>query len=100
MSAVWTHGTWVVKPGSEDAFVQAWTWTGLARKTMATLGSERPTLLRDRDRPNVFKTFGAWPDIAAVEAFRSSDAFREGMPVLEPLLESFEPMTLDEIDWA
>ena len=98
MAAVWTHGTWVVKPGSEDAFVQA--WTDLARRTMSSLGSARPTLLRDRDRPNVFKTFGAWPDMAAVEAFRSSDAFRDGMAVLQPLMESFEPMTLDEIDWA
>jgi quinol monooxygenase YgiN len=98
MAAVWTHGTWVVKPGSEDAFVQA--WTDLARTTMATLGSARPTLLRDRDRPNVFKTFGSWPDVAAVEAFRASDAFREGTAILMPLLESFEPMTLDEIDWA
>jgi len=98
MAGVWTHGTWVVNPGSEDAFVQA--WAGLAGKTMAALHSARPTLLRDRDRPNVFKTFGAWPDIAAVEAFRGAELFREGMTVLEPLLESFEPMTLDEIDWA
>jgi len=96
--SVWTHGTWVVRPGSEDAFVRA--WTDLARTTVGTLGSARPTLLRDRDRPNLFKTFGAWPDIAAVEAFRASDAFRESLAVLQPLLESFEPMTLDEIDWA
>ena len=98
MASVWTHGTWVVKPGQEDAFVQV--WTDLARTTMSSLGSGKPTLLRDRERPNTFKTFGAWPDIAAVEAFRGSDAFREGIAVLQPLLESFEPMTLDEIDWA
>jgi hypothetical protein len=48
----------------------------------------------------VFKTFGSWPDVAAVEAFRASDAFREGTAILMPLLESFEPMTPDEIDWA
>ena len=98
MASVWTHGTWVVKPGSEDAFVQV--WTDLARKAMSTLGSGRPTLLRDRDRPNTFKTFGEWPDLASVEAFRASDLFRDGVAELQPLLESFEPMTLDEIVWA
>jgi quinol monooxygenase YgiN len=97
MASVWTHGTWVVKPGSEDAFVDA--WSRLAKAGPA-FESEPPVLLRDRERPNIFKTFGAWPSIEAVDAFRSSDLFRDSVAGLQPLLESFEPMTLDEIDWA
>ena len=97
MASVWTHGVWVVKPGNEDAFVD--TWSRFARAAPA-LGSARPILLRDRDRPNVFKTFGAWPSMEAIEAFRSSDLFQDAVVELQPLLESFEPMTLDEIEWA
>jgi quinol monooxygenase YgiN len=95
--SVWTHGTWVVKPGSEDAFIAA--WTKLANNATARFGTARPTLLRDRERPNVFKTFGAWPTMVAVEEFRSSDLFRNAVAETQPLLDSFEPMTLDEVEW-
>jgi len=98
MASVWTHGVWVVKPGNEGAFVDA--WSRFARAAIPALGSARPILLRDRDRPNVFKTFGPWPSIEAIEAFRSSDLFQGAVVELQPLLESFEPMTLDEIEWA
>jgi quinol monooxygenase YgiN len=95
---VWTHGTWVVKPGNEDAFVE--TWTRIARSSMDRWGIiGRPMLLRDRERPNVFKTFGAWPSVDVVEEFRSSDLFRDLVAETQPLLESFEPMTLDEVEW-
>jgi quinol monooxygenase YgiN len=97
MARVWTHGTWIVKSGQEGAFVQA--WSELARQVVKELRGEQPTLLRDRDKPNVFKTFGAWPDIEAVEEFRASDTFRSVVAELQPILESFEPMTLDEVDW-
>jgi quinol monooxygenase YgiN len=95
---VWTHGTWIVKPGNEDAFVEA--WSRLARTAGPRFGSSRATLLRDRDRPNVFKTFGAWPSIEVVEEFRASDLFAKAVAELQPLVESFEPMTLDEVEWT
>jgi heme-degrading monooxygenase HmoA len=98
MARVWTYGTWVVKPGSEPGFVDA--WSRLARAAILTFESERPVLLRDRDRPNTFTTFGAWPSLEAIDAFRASDLFRDSVAELQPLLESFEPMTLDEVDWA
>jgi len=97
MARVWTHGTWIAKPGQEDAFVQA--WSDLARQALTEFRGHTPTLLRDRDKPNVFKTIGAWPDIEAVEEFRASDTFRSAVAELQPLLESFEPMTLDEVEW-
>lgn len=98
MGRVWTHGTWVVKPGSEDGFVEV--WSRVARASGPAFGAERPVLLRDLDRPNTFETFGAWPDLEAIDAFRSSDLFRDSVAELQPLLESFEPITLDEIEWA
>mgnify|MGYP006212101027 CR=1 FL=1 len=37
--------------------------------------------------------------IEAVDEFRSSNTFRSAVAELRPLLESFEPMTLDEVEW-
>ena len=98
MANVWTHGTWIVKLGSEVAFVEA--WTRLARSSSERPEIGRPFLLRDRERPNVFKSFGSFRSIEDIEAFRSSDVFREAVAETQPLLESFEPMTLDEVEWA
>ena len=96
MANVWTHGTWTVKPGNEDAFVAE--WLALVRLTATDYPTpEPPTLLRDRDRPNVFESFGPWPDADAVERFRGSAAFRETQEKMRELLESFEPQTLDEV---
>jgi quinol monooxygenase YgiN len=91
---VWTHGIWRVRPGKEDAFVAA--FDRLVRDVGAELGSDsRPTLLRDREQPNVFVTFGPWEDEAAIERFRRVLGPRLG-PVQE-LLERFEPATLDQV---
>jgi quinol monooxygenase YgiN len=91
---VWTHGIWTVRPGREDEFVAA--FDHLVRDVGAELGTDnRPTLLRDRERPNVFVTFGPWEDEVAIERFRAVLVPRLG-PVQE-VLESFEPMTLDQV---
>ena len=96
MANVWTHGTWTVKPGQEDAFAAE--WLELVRLSAAEYPTpEPPTLLRDRDRPNVFVSFGPWPDAAAVERFRASEVFRDAQRRMRELLESFEPHTLDEV---
>lgn len=96
MASVWTHGTWTVVPGREDEFVAL--WKRLAREGSAELEvPEPPTLLRDRDRPSEFISFGPWPDEGAVEHFRSSDAFRDAQERMRELLASFVPRTLDEV---
>ncbi|HYY76020.1 MAG TPA: antibiotic biosynthesis monooxygenase family protein [Gaiellaceae bacterium] len=96
MGDVWTHGTWTVRPGREDDFVRA--WRELARRATSELDfAGRPTLLRDRETPNVFVSFGPWPSIEDVNRFRSSTVFRESVAAMEDLLESFEPRTLDEM---
>jgi quinol monooxygenase YgiN len=98
MTPVWTHGTWTVKPGQEAAFVEA--WSDLARASIGRFGTAAPTITRDRERPNVFITFGPFAGADEVEAFRASDLFHEGVATIRPLLESFEAATLDQIEWA
>jgi quinol monooxygenase YgiN len=95
MKRSWTHGAWVVKRGSEDAFVDA--WSTLARAAGQRFGV-RPTLLRDPDDPRVFKTFAAWPNREAREEFRGSDLVRDAMEEIEPLLESGKIMAFDEVE--
>jgi heme-degrading monooxygenase HmoA len=96
MANVWTFGRWTVKPGKEAEFVDA--WSALAREGSAELGPpEPPTLLRDREQPNVFVSFGPWASDADVARFRSSSAFRTAQERMRDLLASFEPMTFDEV---
>ena len=92
MANVWTHGVWTVKAGREQNFVSA--WRALVPLGIE-LGSGNPTLLRDRDRPNVFRSFGPWPEIEAVDRFRAE--LRPRMAELDDILETFETFTLDEV---
>jgi hypothetical protein len=92
MGAIWTHGVWTVKRGREEEFVHG--WFELAN-VGAGLGGGEPTLLRDRERSNVFLSFGPWPDLEAIERFR--EAIRPRIAVLNELLESLELFTLDEV---
>jgi hypothetical protein len=92
MPNIWTHGVWTVKPGCEDEFVAAWRGlVGIGEE----LGSGEPKLLRDRERTNVFRSFGPWSDLDAIGGFRAAIGPRIGE--MNRLLESFETFTLDEI---
>ena len=59
------------------------------------LGAGEPRLLRDRHRPSEFRSFGPWPDLDAIERFRSEVGPR--LAAMHELLESFETLTLDEV---
>jgi heme-degrading monooxygenase HmoA len=91
---IWTHGVWSVKPGRADDFVAA--WQAMARDAVAEfrpIGS--PHLLRDRERPNVFRSFGPWSDPESVQRFRASIAPR--LIEMQELTESIEFSVLDEV---
>jgi hypothetical protein len=91
---IWTHGVWTVKPGREDEFIVA--WQAMARDAVAEhrpLSS--PHLLRDRERPNVFRSFGPWPDAEAAQRFREWVAPR--LDEMRGLTEEIEFFALDEV---
>lgn len=93
MAEVWTLARWTVVPGREDEFVAA--WQELAQWTLTEFPAAKGTLLRDRDEPNVFFSFGPWEDQATAARWRGSEGFRQRIAGLRPLLESFEPHLLD-----
>ena len=59
------------------------------------LGGGEPTLLRDRERPNVFRSFGPWPGLDTIERFRGE--IRPRITELNDVLEGLELFTLDEV---
>jgi hypothetical protein len=91
MPRIWTHGVWTVKPGREEDFVAGW-------RELVPIGDRlggTGTLLRDRERPNVYRSFGPWPDLETIEQFRAEIGPRIG--AMSDALESFETFTLDEV---
>jgi heme-degrading monooxygenase HmoA len=95
--AIWTHGVWTVKPGREDDFIAA--WQAMAQDAVAEFQPPgKPHLLRDRERPNVFRSFGPWDDVETVERFRASIAPR--LAEVRELTEDIELFALDEVPFA
>jgi quinol monooxygenase YgiN len=95
MPEVWTHGRWTVVSGKEDDFVRA--WRDMATWTRSQFPTATGTLLRDRDQPNVFFSFGSWPNLETVGQWRGSEGFQQYIATIRELLESFESHTLDPV---
>ncbi len=95
MSEVWTHGTWTVTPGRESDFVRL--WEQLADWTVTAFPGARGTLLRDTERPNVFVSFGPWPDRETAVRWRASPEFQKHVAAIRETLELFEPLLLEPV---
>ena len=93
MGELYTAAIWIVKPGREAEFVAL--WEKLGERTLEDFPNASGTLLRDRERPQRFMSFGPWESEEEVERWRSSAAFRETVAELRDVLESFEPATWD-----
>lgn len=95
MSEVWTHATWTVIPGRESEFVSL--WGQLGDWTVKAFPGARGTLLRDTDRPNVFISFGPWPDQDTAARWRASAEFHQHVAAIKETLELFEPVLLEPV---
>lgn len=93
METLYTHGEWTVKKGREAEFVAA--WSDFARWTVDSVeGSSWAKLLRDRDEPRRFVSFGPWRDEAAVAAWRAHPDFQARVAAIQELVDAFVPRTL------
>jgi quinol monooxygenase YgiN len=92
--SVYTLGIWLVHPGRENDFVQA--WRDLARKTQEDFPHANAVLMHDQDVPNRFISTGPWESIEQIEQWRASAMFTQGVEAMKDMLEHFEPHTLDE----
>ena len=90
---VYTLAHWRTEPGHEEQFVAA--WQALADRTKALFPGASAVLLRDRDDPSLFVSFGPWESPEVVAEWRSSTAFVEGVAGIREHLATFEPHTMD-----
>jgi len=92
----YTHTTWVVKAGLEDAFIERWLeWVEWSRSEGFRA---RPLLLRDLDHPQTFVSLGVWESVDAVRHWRGSAGYQTRVARLHEVLESFEPRTLEGVE--
>jgi heme-degrading monooxygenase HmoA len=89
---IYTTGKWQPKPGSEDAFVQA--WSEFAAWASGVPGAGALRLTRDVRDPKTFLSFGAWDSIDSVRAWKGDPGFRERMGRLQQHVHEFEPSEL------
>jgi heme-degrading monooxygenase HmoA len=75
MTETYTSGTWMVKAGEEDAFVEA--WTEFVRWASELPGSGQFRLARELGQPNHFLSFGSWESADAQRAWRAHGEFEE-----------------------
>jgi heme-degrading monooxygenase HmoA len=92
---VYTLGVWFVKEGREDESIRA--WDDLAEWTVENGHESHGTLVRDREVPHRFVSFGPWPSAEAAERWRDSVGFRERFARIEELDDRCEPETLNLI---
>jgi heme-degrading monooxygenase HmoA len=87
---VYTLGAWIVKPGFEAQFKQA--WSEFAKSTKASFaGAISAVLLQDTTNPRRFISVGPWRSERDIAEWRASEAFAEAIARIKPMLESFEP---------
>lgn len=93
---VYTMGTWITRPEQAEEFARR--WREMAEWTVQSVeGARDGVLLRDRAQSNRFVSFGPWPDLAAIEAWRANPGFQQRVAGMRELLEDFTPATLDEV---
>jgi quinol monooxygenase YgiN len=96
VSALYTHGVWTVIPGREDQFVAAWGEFAQWTKREAP-GAAWAKLLRDSGQRNRFVTVGPWESQKAIDEWRALPGWQERIARIRPLLERFEPSTLEVV---
>jgi heme-degrading monooxygenase HmoA len=69
----------------------------MAVETAADFSAPSATVLRDRDQPNRFISYGPWPSLDEIAAWRESPTFRHGVGRIRALPDEFEPHTMDAV---
>ena len=93
MAETYTSGHWLVKPGEEDAFVQA--WTEFVEWGSGFSGSGTFRLVRDLEVPGRYMSFAPWESFEAQRAWKEDPEFRERIGRVRAHCEEFEPLTLE-----
>ena len=93
MAETYTSGHWLVKPGEEDAFVQA--WTEFVEWGSGFSGSGTFRLLRDLEVPQRYLSLAPWESFEAQQAWTEDPEFRERIGRVRAHCDEFEPSTFE-----
>ncbi len=93
MTETYTHGTWLVKAGEEDAFVTAWTEFVTWASSFAGSGTFR--LVRDVDQPARYMSFAPWETFENQAAWKDTPEFREQIMRVRAHCEDFQPSVFE-----
>ena len=93
MAETYTSGVWIVKPGEEDAFTQAWTEFVTWASTMPGSGTFR--LVRSLEQPGTYLSFAPWESFEAQGAWKENPEFRERLMRVRSHCEDFQPSTYE-----
>ena len=93
MTTTYSSGSWIVKPGEEDAFVQEWTAFVTWASSMPGSGTFR--LVRDLDKPNHYMSFAPWESLEAQKAWGEQPDFPERLGRVRSHCEDFQPTTYE-----
>ena len=93
MTETYTSGTWIVKSGEEDYFVEAWkAFVGWASDMP---GSGEFRLVRDHDQPAQFVSFAPWESFEAQDAWKKLPEFPERIGRVRAHCSDFTPSVLE-----
>jgi heme-degrading monooxygenase HmoA len=91
MTETYTSGTWIVKPGEEDSFVEE--WTQFVNWASSFPGSGTFRLVRDLEQPNRYLSFAPWESFDAQQAWKEQPEFRDRIMRVRSHCEEFQPST-------
>jgi heme-degrading monooxygenase HmoA len=88
---IYAVGIWSVRPGNENAFVEA--WMNFASWTLRMKGSRYGNLLQDLRNPSRFVSYGAWEDMESARAWRQQPEFNKSFDRFLELCDEITPGT-------
>jgi heme-degrading monooxygenase HmoA len=88
-SQTWASGSWVVRAGSEDDFVERWkAW--LSWTSQNAPGFRSATLVRSEDDGRHFASFSDWDDADSRAQWQRTDDFRAKMGAVRELCDDVQ----------
>lgn len=93
MGEVYSSGTWLVKEGEDQEFIEAWTAFAKWLSTMPGAGMAR--LTKDLDNPGHYLSFAPWESIDAMHSWKSSPEFSEYMGTVQAHVAEFTPTEME-----
>ena len=93
MGEAYSSGSWTVKEGEGEKFVEAWTEFAGWLSTMPGAGTAR--LVRDLSEPQRYLSFAPWESVESMHAWKSAPEFEERMAAVQEHVAEFTPSELE-----